>query len=167
MKFWCLSYCVQKKHTFIARLHEKNFAPGKLFPDKRAGNGQHRKHLFGQRSRCQTKKNYERRAEITTSHLIGANTMAEERKVPHNLILEDKSKLSISGVSDVDTFDEAKIILFTEEDTIEIEGYDLHIQKLNVDDGELIIEGEIVSILYSGRDGYKSKGKGFFKKMLK
>ena len=67
----------------------------------------------------------------------------------------------------VDTFDEAKIILFTEEDTIEIEGYDLHIQKLNVDDGELIIEGEIVSILYSGRDGYKSKGKGFFKKMLK
>ena len=93
--------------------------------------------------------------------------MAEERKVPQNLILEDKSKLSISGVSDVDTFDEAKIILFTEEDTIEIEGYDLHIQKLNVDDGELIIEGEIVSILYSGRDGYKSKGKGFFKKMLK
>lgn len=91
----------------------------------------------------------------------------EGKQLPHNLILEEKSKLSITGVVDVDTFDEAKIILFTEEDTIEVEGADLHIQKLNVADGELMIEGEVSSILYTGKDGYHAKGKGFFKKILK
>jgi len=67
----------------------------------------------------------------------------------------------------VDTFDEEKVVLFTESDTVIVEGYDLHIQKLDVSGGELVIDGEIVSIRYMGRDGYGSKGKGFLKKMLK
>lgn len=91
----------------------------------------------------------------------------EDKALPHNLILEEKSRLSISGVADVDTFDESKIILFTQDDTIEIEGADLHIQKLSVADGEMIIEGEITAIIYTGRDGYGTKGKGFFKKVFK
>lgn len=96
--------------------------------------------------------------------------MLEDKKqqaadMPHNLILEDRSRLSITGVTDVDTFDESKIILFTREDTMEIEGYDLHINKLNTDNGELIIEGEIVSIVYTGRDA-KNK-KGLFGRMFK
>lgn len=91
----------------------------------------------------------------------------EGKQLPHNLILEDKSKLSISGVVDVDTFDEAKIILFTEEDTIEVEGADLHIQKLDVANGELIIEGEVTSIVYTGRDGYRAKGQGLIKRIFK
>ena len=91
----------------------------------------------------------------------------EERKIPHSLVLEDKAKLSISGVVDVDTFDEAKNVLFTDEDTLEVEGADLHIQKLNVSDGEMIIEGEINSMIYSGRDTYHAKGKGFFKRLIK
>ncbi len=90
----------------------------------------------------------------------------EERKTPHNLVLENKNKLSITQVTDVDTFDEGKIVLYTAEDTVVIEGYDLHIQKLDVAGGELIVGGEVVSILYTGRD-YKSGGKGFFKRMLK
>lgn len=91
----------------------------------------------------------------------------EEKLAPHNLILEDKNKLSISGVADVDTFDEAKIVLFTEDDTLEIEGNDLHIQKLNVSDGEMIIEGEINAIVYTGKDGGHAKGKGLLKKLIK
>lgn len=91
----------------------------------------------------------------------------EERIMPHNLVLENKSKLSITQVADVDTFDEGKIVLFTADDSIIVEGYDLHIQKLDVSGGELVIEGEVSSILYMGRDGGKRGGKGFFKKMLK
>ncbi len=91
----------------------------------------------------------------------------ENSQNAHNLILEDKSKLSISGVCDVDTFDESKIVLFTEDDTVEIEGADLHIQKLSVSDGEMIIEGEITAIIYTGKDGYGAKGKGFLKRILK
>ncbi|MBE7049124.1 MAG: sporulation protein YabP [Ruminococcaceae bacterium] len=91
----------------------------------------------------------------------------EERKIPHNLILENKNRLSITQVADVDTFDEGKIVLFTADDTIIIEGYDLHIQKLDVLGGELSIEGEVVSILYTGREGSNRGSKGFFKKILK
>lgn len=91
----------------------------------------------------------------------------EERMTPHNVILENKNKLSITQVEDVDTFDEGKVVLFTKDDTMVIEGYDLHIQKLDVTGGELSITGEVVSIAYTGRDGYSQKGKGFLKRMLK
>ena len=70
----------------------------------------------------------------------------EERKMPHNLVLEDKKRLSITQVADVDTFDEGRIVLFTDDDTVIVEGSDLHIQKLDVSGGELVIDGEIVSI---------------------
>ena len=66
-----------------------------------------------------------------------------EYTLPHNIVLENREKMSVSGVSDVDTFDENKIVLFIPDDTIIIEGEDLHIQKLDVSSGELTIEGEI------------------------
>ncbi len=91
----------------------------------------------------------------------------DEKKMPHNLILENKKKLTITQVADVDTFDEGKVVLYTAEDTLIIEGYDLHIQKLDVQGGELSVTGEITSMLYTGRDGYSGKGKGFFKRMLR
>lgn len=90
----------------------------------------------------------------------------EEKKGLHNLVLENKSKLHITQVTDVDTFDEGKIVLYTEDNTMVVEGYDLHIEKLDVAGGELVVGGEIISILYTGYEGYK-KGKGFFKRMLK
>lgn len=90
----------------------------------------------------------------------------EDKKVSHHLILENRRKLCITQVTDVDTFDESKIVLFTEADTVIVEGFDLHIKKLDVSGGELEIDGEITSILYTGQNGY-GKGKGFFKRILK
>lgn len=89
-----------------------------------------------------------------------------EYNLPHNIVLEEKSKLSVSGITDVDTFDENKIVLFIPDDTLIIDGEDLHIQKFDVVTGELMIEGEIYSLTYTGSKGGKSS-KGFFKKMLK
>jgi len=91
----------------------------------------------------------------------------EEKKIPHTVLLENKRLLRITQVTDVDAFDEGKIVLFTEDDTMVIEGFDLHMQKLDVAGGELVIDGEITSMLYTGRDGSSSHGKGFFKKMFK
>lgn len=92
--------------------------------------------------------------------------MAIEQAGIHNLILENKEKLSVSGVQDVDTFDEGKIVLFTDDDTLIIEGEALHIQKLDVSSGELSIEGAIYSLQYTGSAAAKTS-KGFFKKILK
>ena len=87
--------------------------------------------------------------------------------LPHNLVLENKQKMTVTGIVDVDTFDEGKIVLFIEDDTLIVEGEDLHIQKLDVASGELAIEGEIYGITYTGCAQGQHKSKGFFKKILK
>ena len=84
----------------------------------------------------------------------------------YNLILENRNKLSISGVSDVDSFDEQEIVIYTALGTLTVKGFDLHINKLNVESGELVIEGELDSIAYSDQ-GRQEKGGGFFAKMFK
>lgn len=87
--------------------------------------------------------------------------------LPHNIVLENKERMSVTGVVDVDTFDEGKIVLYIADDTLIVEGDDLHIQKLDVSSGELTIEGEIYGITYTGRDKASRGSKGFFKKILK
>ncbi|WMJ23662.1 sporulation protein YabP [Paludicola sp. MB14-C6] len=86
-------------------------------------------------------------------------------KLPHNLILEDRKTLSISGVEDIDSFDENMVVLFTEQGELTIRGKNLHINKLNVETGELTMDGNIVAIVYSEQQ--QKKQGGVFSKMLK
>lgn len=97
--------------------------------------------------------------------------MIEEKKTTkprvQNLILENREKLSISGVVDVESFNDEAVIVDTELGILIVRGEDLHINKLNLDSSELNIEGDIISCEYSDRDGSKSRGGGFFSKMFK
>ncbi len=97
--------------------------------------------------------------------------MIEEKKISkpkiQNLILENREKLSISGVIDVESFNDECVIADTELGVLIVRGEDLHINKLNLDNSELNIEGEIVSCEYSDKDGSKSKGGGFLSRMFK
>ncbi|MDF2566817.1 MAG: sporulation protein YabP [Oscillospiraceae bacterium] len=93
--------------------------------------------------------------------------MTEEKrtiKLPHNVIMEDRKNLSVSGVSDIDRFDEQTIVVFTDMGELTIKGYDLHINKLNVDTGELTVEGDIYSLMYSDQE---KKSTGLFTKIFK
>jgi len=96
----------------------------------------------------------------------------EERRISgysnninHNIIMENRSKISISGVEDVDSFDEQNVILFTNAGLLTVKGRDFHINKLNVDSGEVVIEGDVESLVYSENVGRESGG--FFAKMFK
>jgi sporulation protein YabP len=97
--------------------------------------------------------------------------MIEDKKVSkpkvQNLILENREKLNISGVIDVESFNDECVIVDTELGMLVIKGIDLHINKLNIDNSELGIEGEIISCEYSDRDGSRNKGGGFFARMFK
>ncbi len=97
--------------------------------------------------------------------------MIEDKKVPkpkvQNLILENREKLSVSGVIDVESFNDESIIVDTELGMLVVKGIDLHINKLNIDSSELGIEGEIISCEYSDREGPRNKGGGFFARMFK
>lgn len=84
--------------------------------------------------------------------------------MPHNLILEERKKLSVSGVTDVDSFDEQTVIAYTVKGEITVRGWDLHINKLNLEQGELTVEGEISSLTYTD---VKPKTTGLFSKLLR
>ena len=92
--------------------------------------------------------------------------MAEEKRIPkkHNIILENRKSMSISGIEDVDSFDEETVVLYTDDGTLVIRGSELHINRLNVESGDLSVEGRIDSLSYE--DGESKKG-GFFGRLMR
>lgn len=80
-----------------------------------------------------------------------AITMQEEQKNCgfHNVILEARKKLTATGVSNVDSFDEQTIVAYTDLGELTIRGQGLKINHLNVETGELIVDGEVHSLLYT------------------
>ena len=92
--------------------------------------------------------------------------MADEKKtaMPHNLVLEDRRLLTLSGVSDVDSFDEETVVVFTDMGELTIRGADLHINRLSVEIGELTVEGKISALIYSQETAPKG---GFFSRVFR
>ena len=90
--------------------------------------------------------------------------MEEERK--SSLSLEDRKKLTLAGVLEVVNFDDEKISLNTILGNLAIKGEGLKMNKLDVQNGDVIIMGYISSMIYSGKDGKKSK-ESIIKKIFK
>ena len=90
--------------------------------------------------------------------------MENKKNFIQNIILENREKLSVSGVNDILTFDEDEILLDTELGTLRISGHNLKVEKLSVDTGEIVAKGEIASMVYTEENVQKG---GFFKSMFK
>ena len=73
----------------------------------------------------------------------------------HNLILENRSHLVLSGVTDVDSFNEQEICLFTQLGELTIKGRNLHINEMSVENGDLSVEGDVWSLCYGDKDRKK------------
>lgn len=83
--------------------------------------------------------------------------MAEPGKKSHTLMLDNRSKLSLTGVEDVSGFNEEAVSVRTTEGTLIIRGSGLHIDRLNLETGDVSVDGSIDSMQYLGSDGSKSK----------
>ena len=83
--------------------------------------------------------------------------------MPHQLMLEDRQRLTVSGVSDVDSFDETTIVVYTDMGELTIKGDNLHISRLNVETGDLKVEGSIQALTYAEP---ADRG-GFFSRLFK
>ena len=66
----------------------------------------------------------------------------------HRLTLEGRNQLSVTGVSDVESFDETAAILETSRGTLVLRGRELHMEQLNLGSGEVRLTGEIDSMVY-------------------
>lgn len=90
-----------------------------------------------------------------------------ELEIPgfHNLTLENRNILNLTGVTDVDNFDEHQIVLYTQLGELTIQGKNLHINSMSVDTGKLSVEGDIWAMVYGEKD--KKKPATFFSKLFK
>ena len=80
--------------------------------------------------------------------------MAEAART-HGLTLEGRGKLSVTGVTDVDSFNEEMVALATEDGALTVLGQGLKIGTLNLENGKLLVEGRIDALSYGDR---KEKG---------
>ena len=85
--------------------------------------------------------------------------------MPQNIILEGRKKLSVSGVEDIDSFDEHSAVIFTNLGLIEVKGSDIHMNKLSLESGEIVLEGSFDSVVYPDDNPVKHK-KNFISRIL-
>ena len=95
--------------------------------------------------------------------------MAYEENMPrmegaHHVILEGREQLSVSGVEEVESFDESAIVMSTTRGTLVIRGEDLHIEKLSLDGGDLRVEGMVDSLTYEDDGGVRG---GFLARLFR
>lgn len=81
--------------------------------------------------------------------------MEEENK--SSLSLEDRKNLILTGILEVISFDDEKISLNTKLGNLNIKGEGLKMNKLDVQNGDVVIIGTILSIIYSGKNVAKKK----------
>ena len=96
----------------------------------------------------------------------------EERKniglnnIVQNLVLENRNKLNVSGVKDVLSFDDELVVMETELGLLTVKGENIKINKLSIDTGDVVIDGEISNLSYNDHTK-KSQEAGLFSKIFK
>ena len=93
--------------------------------------------------------------------------MAEPKnsiKKNHTVGLENRSLLSVGGVNDMGSFDAQSVMLFTDYGGLCIKGSSLHISKLSLDTGEVVIDGKISAMIYTEAS---DKKRGVFERLFK
>lgn len=75
----------------------------------------------------------------------------------HTLMLESRQKLVMTGVEDVNGFNEETVSVKSSCGTLIIKGEKLHIGKLNLETGDVSIDGKINALQYIGNDMSQSK----------
>ena len=83
----------------------------------------------------------------------------------HHVMMEDRRGLTVSGVEDVERFDDTNIVLSTTQGMLVVSGEGLHIEKLSLDGGDLKVEGKIDALSYEER-AERNVG-GFFSRLLR
>lgn len=73
----------------------------------------------------------------------------------HTITLDNREKLVATGITDILSFDEESIIAQTENGILIIRGYNLHINSLNLEKGNLIADGNVASLTYDNENSSK------------
>ncbi len=85
-----------------------------------------------------------------------------EDQGPHRLVLEDRRQLSLTGVTEVDSFDENTVLLRTNRGPVSVRGEGLQLKGLNEQTGQVRVEGTVTAVVY---EQARPEG-GFLRRLL-
>ena len=75
--------------------------------------------------------------------------MGDERmQLPHKLTLNQRQQLSMTGVSEVVSFDDTAVVLHTNLGTLTIHGRDLQLKNLSLEGGQVAVDGTVCALVY-------------------
>ena len=90
--------------------------------------------------------------------------MSNERPdMPHELRLENRARLNVTGVREVESFDESAVVLHTAKGVLVIRGQSLHLQTLSIDGGQVAVDGTVDALVYEETQ----KQGGFFSRLFR
>ena len=91
--------------------------------------------------------------------------MSDPKSSPmsHSVVMNERKQLKLTGVCEVLSFDEENMSLHTECGALHIEGKGMHITTLDIDQGNVIIDGQIDGLFYAGEVQQK---RGFLGKVF-
>ena len=74
--------------------------------------------------------------------------MEDALQLPHKLTLNQREDLTMTGVTEVVSFDDTAVVLRTELGTLSVHGQQLQLKTLSVDGGQIAVEGSIAALIY-------------------
>lgn len=94
--------------------------------------------------------------------------MEEKLKIAaHKVTLTARNTAMITGVLDVLSFDPNEVLLETELGMLMIRGEELHVNRLNLEKGEVDVDGRTDSLIYSERSSREKDGESLLKKLFR
>ncbi len=84
-----------------------------------------------------------------------------QQQLPHSLSLRQRQSLSVTGVTEVVSFDESAVVMTTDMGTLVVQGQGLQLKTLSTDGGDVAVEGQVCSLTYA-----EPRSGGWFRRLL-
>lgn len=84
-----------------------------------------------------------------------------EAQLPHKLTLNQRRQLTMTGVTEVVSFDDSQVVLQTALGTLVVQGRELQLRTLSLDGGQVAVDGQISALVY------EEPRQGFWRRMLR
>ena len=90
--------------------------------------------------------------------------MNQPTEKSYGLTLDRREKAVLTGVTDVERFDESEVVLHTHGGRLVLTGTGLHVSSLQLEEGRLLVDGAIDGVVYEG--GTPKRRGGFLRRAL-
>lgn len=85
----------------------------------------------------------------------------EEQRLPHKMQLNERRELTMTGVTEVVSFDESAVVLRTSLGSLLIQGKQLQLKTLSLDGGQVAVDGTVSALVYE-----EPRQTGFWRRLL-